>query len=287
MKVILQFLGLAILLLVLLSPVVSAAPSKKPFSAEWKLIAGSGLIGRGRLLLNAAELKKMVRSTKTGYIHLKVKFTEMAKGELLKEPLTVSYYVDSVDFSPTGGFLQGSTGKDLIVCLLRLDEPVARGFYFVGNAGEGLKPYKVDEFAKISREAKNQREISQNFKSLPIGMSTRSDEKVLRLFDRLTKEESQQEAWTQLLRLTRKDIPSIIRVMDDNRSLARAWAYAPNPPGSFEPIAYYGPQKIIDSASLLLNCIACEGFRSIQNGGSKSERAAELDGWRVWSYYNF
>ncbi|HEY9786287.1 MAG TPA: hypothetical protein V6D17_12850, partial [Candidatus Obscuribacterales bacterium] len=86
--------------------------------------------------------------------------------------------------------------------------------------------------------------------------------------------------------VTRKDVPSIVRVMDNDRPLAQAYAYVPNPPNFFEAIAQYGPPRIVEAAAILLNHITGTSFRFVHNGGSESERVAEVNGWRVWSYYN-
>lgn len=287
MNISLRFFAFATALLMLSSPAVLAEPSKKPLSRYWELVAQSDLIGRGRLGVPVTELKKSILSKKYDYIKLTINITETAKGQPPKEPLTVRYFTRPADYSPSASSLEANAGKEVIVFLLHVDRAEEPGLYFASHSVDAVRPDNSADFAAIRSEVKNQQEIAQDFGRLPIGKSTGIDERVRKLFDRLAKKESQKAAWEDLLKLTHKDVPSIVRVMDNDRPLAQAYAYVPNPPNFFEAKAQYGPPRIVEAAAILLNHITGTSFRFVHNGGSESERIAEVNGWRVWSYYNF
>lgn len=179
---------------------VLATPSKTPLSTHWELVAQSDLIGRGKLVVPVTELKKSIRSKKYDYMKLKINITETAKGQVPKEPLTVRYFTQPADYSPSASSLEANAGKDVIVFLLHVDRAEEPGYYFAGHSVDAVRPCNSADLAAIRSEVKNQKEIAQDFGRLPIGKSTGADERVKKLFDRLTKKESQKAAWEDLLK---------------------------------------------------------------------------------------
>jgi hypothetical protein len=76
------------------------------------------------------------------------------------------------------------------------------------------------------------------------------------------------------------------RRMDERRPLPIPQISLENrSPNAFEGIAHYGPKLVVDAMAVLLEAMSGESFGTIANGGSERERAATVDSWRIYLYY--
>lgn len=244
----------------------------KPMHAQWGLVALSDLVARAKLHVPLGELRESI-ATKKKYDHIKLKvdIEEPVKGHFPSPPVFVRYYTEPSDLRPSATFLEEHNGDEVIVFLLDL----AGEDSLAGDTPDALIPFTADDFSKIANEVKNQEEIVQHFDELTIGKATAADAEVRKLFEGLTKKHTQQVAWAQLLKLSRQDVPAIIRVMDDRRRIPDFDAYVPNlAPDAVEKYRHEGATNILEAALTILNHITGVSFRDVH-------------GWRVWCAYNF
>jgi hypothetical protein len=264
-----------------------ASPSRKPVSADWELIARSDVIAVAKLNVPLNPLDASLAQKQYDYINLEVNMKQSIKGTPHQAEL-IRYYTEPSRWQPQASLLKKYNGKEVIVFLVHIDNPSVAGNYFAGATPFAIIPFNAKVLSGISKEVKQQRKIVNQFDSekLMIVQTTTSKARIRKLFDGLTEKQTQVAAWEQLLKLPRQDAPLIIKVMNDQRFLAKDYAYVPTTLG-FEATAQYGPKRVVEAASLLVSYLTkTSSFRTIYNGGSERERLADVNGWRVWCAYH-
>lgn len=268
---------------------VSVSAPAQPISERWELIARADLIGKARLEVPLSALKASLVAKEYVDLDLHLNLEDTVKGAVPRGPVVVHYYTKPDEFSPTADFLEEHNGKEVIVFLVHSDYREAVGTYFAGYTPDAVCLFDEEEFRSIALEVAQQEEIALRFgvEALPAEGTTPAERRIRRLFDELTVKETQSEAWAELLRTPRQDVPAIVKLMDDERELAKRRADVPTP-HSFEATAHYGPPRIVEAASLLLTFLTkTTSFRFVFNGASERERRADVNGWRVWCRYTF
>lgn len=92
---------------------------------------------------------------------------------------------------------------------------------------------------------------------------------------------TEQAAFRDLEALGCPGVPAIIRHMDDWRNLPNHTITLKNKsPKAFEATRHYTPAKVVDALAAILNQITGQSFGFIYNGGTDSERAGAVRGWR-------
>ena len=232
-----------------MSLLASSEPSTKPFYVNWDLVAQSELVARARLHVPLAALRENV-SAKKKYdrIKLRVDIEEPIKGHFPPQPVYVGYMSEPPEY-PSASFLEEHNEDDVILFLRKL----ADEYRFADNAPGAVIAFSSEDFSKVVEEAKNQEEIVEHFDELQVGRVTAGDARVRKLFEGLTKKHTQALAWAQLLKLSRQDVPAIVRAMNDEKQLPFFDAYVPNlAPDAFEKYRHYGPNCVREAASIIL-----------------------------------
>ncbi|MCW5869515.1 MAG: hypothetical protein KIS61_19820 [Candidatus Eremiobacteraeota bacterium] len=247
-----------------------AEPLTKPIYADWDLVPLSDVVARAKLRVPIGALKENLSAKKKyARIQLKVEIEEPIKGHFPSQPVLVGYKTEPPEY-PLASFLEDHNDDEVILFLTEL----AGEYRFVSDKPGAVVPFSSEDFSKIVDEAKNQEEIVQHFNELAVGRPTEADAEIRKLFEGLTKKPTQAVAWAGILKLTRKDVPAIVRVMDDPRQVPFFDAYLPNrAPDAIEKYRHEGPSSIREAASIILEYITGASFR-------------DVDGWRVWSVYN-
>ncbi len=256
----------------------SAEPSKQPMNAKWKLIAQSDLIARAKLHVPPRAFGEKG----SGWISLEAAIERPIKGCCRRRQVPIRYYREDL----TGDLLAGFAGKIDQDVILFLVQGRDNDYFVTRNAPEAVIPFSSEELATIEGEVSQQQEIGQHFDELSIGKPTDADSKIQQLFDSLTKVQDQETSWEQLLKLSRQDVPSIVKSMNDQRLIPEFDAYVPTPNSDYEGRAHYGPRRIIEAASIILPYLSGDSFRFVYNGGSERELLANLYAWRCWCAYN-
>lgn len=110
---------------------------------------------------------------------------------------------------------------------------------------------------------------------------TANDKRVTVLIERMLKANTEQKAFFDLEALGCAAVPSIIRRMDDRRSLPDPRISLRNKsPDAFEGIRHYGPTQIVDALAAILNQLTGQDFGFIYNGATDEERTKTIQGWR-------
>lgn len=264
----------------------SAEPSRKPISAKWVLVAKSDLIAKAKLKVPQSVSKES--GNKPGWISLEANIEETAKGQNPGQAVPIRYYTKGPEASPPLSLLEQYNEQEVILFLIEDggSSEVDR-FYYFADRTDVVVPFSNEDFLTISSEAANQQEIVRHFDELlPVGKLTATDATVRKLFKNLACKQRQEAAWEELLKLSRQDIPAIVRNMNDLGQIPNFDAYLPNPPGGSEAVAHYGPRRIVEAALLILQFITRLGFRRYESD-SEREWLAEINGWRCWCVYNF
>lgn len=96
-------------------------------------------------------------------------------------------------------------------------------------------------------------------------------------------EQAQGALFDELIALGPAAVPAIIALMDDRRPLPVSQITFTNlAPNAFEGLRHYGPDLMVDALAAVLNQITAQHFGFIYNGGTESERAETVAGWRGW-----
>lgn len=250
-------------------------PARSPASSNWKEIAQSNLIVRGRFLQNPS-------------IHLSKKSREslcLISLETLKGKEVKQIKIDCVE---EPNHIKKQFGdKEVIALLIRVNNERTKGFYLVESLQSSILPLNEQKLKLIRKEILNQKLINDNFQNLSISKPDNSDKKVEQLLNGLLKSDTQSDSWKELLNLNSKAIPALVRCMDDKRVLP--------PPGEFNSFSrnkseqndhfQYSPKIVQDAVSILLNQMTRLPFSATVNGGTADERSLNLSTWKVWLYY--
>lgn len=275
-----RFLILAVISLCL--PIAAfAEPSRHPKHERWELIAQSDLIARARLRVPLNALKENLRTGEHDYIDLQAELLESIKGQFPQRSIRVRYFTEPGDHSPSVKSLEEADGQEVLVFLLLSDDRGAAGWYFAGYTPDAIAPIYAGELSAIAAEVENQEELARCFDTLPAGQPAPSDARIADLLEKLTSADTQPAAWDQLLKLSPRHAAALVRLLNDRRPTADVDFLVPSP----DHLLHYGPQQIVDAASVVLTGMAHTSFRFLYNGGSDRERAANVNAWRVWSIY--
>jgi len=109
---------------------------------------------------------------------------------------------------------------------------------------------------------------------------------VQRLIQELGDSATQAKAVEGLLGIGKGGVGPIILQMDDRRSLGARSLTVPAPLGSFEPVAHYQPELVVDALDAIVAHITSESMGQVYNGGSTAKRRNAVNAWRVWLYHN-
>ena len=242
----------------------------KPFYKHWEMVANSSLVARVKLHVPLSALRASVAARERyGYVHLKVDIDEPIKGHFPPRDVPIKYYTRPSDYYPSASFLEDNDGQEFIA-FLRLWAGEAD---FTDEGPDAVIPFSGEVFSQIEDEVRNQAEIAAHFEDLSVGRATLEDAKVRKLFDGLTSKSTQEVAWGQLLKLSRRDVPAVVRLLDDQRRIPDFAAPLPNlAPNAFEKFRQYGAGSIHEAATHILNHLTGKSFND--------------DGWRVWCAYN-
>ncbi|HEX8802472.1 MAG TPA: carboxypeptidase-like regulatory domain-containing protein [Terriglobales bacterium] len=111
------------------------------------------------------------------------------------------------------------------------------------------------------------------------------DQRVTALIEKMSDQKTEQQAFTDLESLGCPAVPAIIKHMDDRRKLPDPHIERINPPGAFEGLAHYGPEKIVDALALILANTTGQQFGWIYNGATDTERDQAVHDWREFLQY--
>ena len=157
--------------------------------------------------------------------------------------------------------------------------------YFAGYTPRALSEPTPESVARVRQEIEAQRTILARFgKEFPPEKEPLYN-RVKELIDRTTQRETQVDAFGQLEKLGLDGVPAMIMLMDDRRDLAIPAITFVNPPGHWEGLRHYGPRKVVDAISAVLNQITSQVFGSIYNGASEKERQEAVNGWKLYLYH--
>ena len=111
------------------------------------------------------------------------------------------------------------------------------------------------------------------------------DKRVTTLIEKMSDQKTEQQSFTDLESLGCPAVPAIIKHMDDRRKLPDPHIERINPPGAFEGLAHYGPEKIVDALALILANTTGQQFGWIYNGATDTERDQAVHDWREFLQY--
>lgn len=259
----------AALLWVWASFAASAQPSLKPLYKHWEMVAKSNLVARVRLRVPLSEMRASVAAhQRYARVQLRMDVQEPVKGHFPPPDLTVRFETGASAHHPSAAFVEEIDGQEVIIFL----RVWTGGASFTDEGPDAVLPFSADAFSQIEAEVKNQAEIVEHFDDLPAGQAQSGDVNVRKLFDALTIKSTQEAAWGQLLRLSRRDAPAVVRLLKDQRRIPAFAAPIPNQaPDAFEEFRQLGASSVHEAASNILEHLTGMSF--------------EDEGWRVWSVY--
>ncbi|WP_303830043.1 hypothetical protein [Asticcacaulis taihuensis] len=248
------------------------------------LVAGSPAIVIGQLGGDPAR----ILSIQHDYLTLPVNGVEWIKGSAPPAPLTVRVYLEK-NTEPSADAIAAAIGKNNLLFLLRSDGEGEQRYYFSRGRSGALRAADQAGIALVRTEIARQNKIVADWApddTLP------DYAKVQNLIQQLAaispndvdRQKKQQAIFDKIEALGKPAVPALIALMDDRRELADHYMRLMNNfPGAFEAYRWYGPEKIVDALSAILNQITGTGFTSIYNGGTEAERDTDVAGWRIYA----
>jgi hypothetical protein len=261
-------------------------PSAIPLYDDWKLVAQSHLILKAWLIAPVDAIRHSIKSRDHSYVTLQATGVTALKGKLDSPIAAIRYHTGPTDYDPSPQRIIDLHEKEVLLFLLRSDGPAVAGLYFAGYTPGALRPVDSATVKAVLAEVQNQQRILSGF---PQSLAAQPDSyhtRVKGLIDQMVDRRTEQIAFQKLERLGQAAVPSMIRLMNDRRSLPiPAISLENKSPHAFEGLRHYGPKTVVDAIVALLNQITGESFGVIYNGGSERERAASVEGWRVYLHY--
>lgn len=265
--------------------------SEHAFAAEpdppdlWKLVAQSHFIVEGVLDVPVTEIRLAAQSKKHRYVELGLAVEQVLKGELKERSLVIRFYTRPDPFGPAPKAVTDLTGKRVMVCLIRSDEPGCEGYYFAGDTPAALQASKPEAIGRTKQEIREQRQILEAFDKNFRPEQERVYPKVQQLIAATADSKKQQWAFRELQALGQDAVASMIMLMDDRRPLPVEKITLKNPPGHWEAVRHYRPEVVGDALNAILNQITGESFGPIHGGASETERQATVSGWRIYLHH--
>jgi len=263
---------------------VAYADQSKP-DELWVLVAESHVIATGTLEVPVGEIRSRIKSRNPDYVPLILKEAKLLKGSASSE-ITVRWYADTREYAPKPERIISLNGKNVLLFLIKVDDDSVKGFYFAGDTPQAVADPDNAFLEKVRAEISTQAQILKKFVDKFPPTTEPLYQKVKSLIDATTRKSAQMGAFRQLEELGEKGVPAIIMQMDDRRDLAiPAISLQNKSPEAWEGLRHYGPEKIVDAMSAILNQITGWSFGSIYNGGTERERRTTVDGWRIYLYH--
>lgn len=229
-----------------------------------------------------------ILSIQHDYLTLPLNDVEWIKGSAPPASLTVRVYLEK-NTEPSADAIAAATGKNYLLFLLRSDGEGEQRYYFSRRRNGALRAADQAGIALVRTEIARQNKILADWApddTLPYYAEVQN------LIQHLAaislndegRQKEQQAIFDKIEALGKPAVPAIIALMDDRRELAdHNMRLMNNFPDAFEAYRLYGPEKIVDALSAILNQITGTGFTSIYNGGTEAERNADVAGWRIYA----
>jgi hypothetical protein len=271
-----------------LIPAVCAAqqPSAAPQYDEWKLVTQSDLILKARLTVPVDAIREAMRTGNHSYLTFRATVTGVLKGLPTLPTVHVRVYTAPAAYAPSPQAVINRHQKDALLFLVRSDDPAVAGLHFAGSTPKALDTIDPKVIKAVLAEVQNQRRILNTFQASRTAQPDTYHQTVKALIEKMLHERTEAAAFQKLEQMGQAAVPSMIRLMDDRRLLPIPQISLENrSPNAFEGIAHYGPKLVVDAMAVLLEAMSGESFGTIANGGSERERAATVDSWRIYLYY--
>jgi len=280
------------LLLVLVVGLIPSAcraqrPSTAPKYDQWKLVAQSDLILKAELITPVEAISAALASKYHTYVTLRARIGGVLKGGRPNSAkVEIKYYTKPESYSPSAQDVIGLDRRDVLVFLLQVEDAPIGGLYFAGSTPKALQLAAPATEAAVRDEVENQRRILAAYAKSKEAQPDPQHKQVQALIQHMLDKRFEQAAFEKLERMGQAAVPSMIRLMDDRRSLPiHSIAFKNKSPNAFEEYAQYGPESVVDAAASLLGYITGEDFGILNNGGSERERSRTVDGWRINLHY--
>jgi hypothetical protein len=198
----------------------------------------------------------------------------------------VRWYTEPRDYAPSPKHVIDLDGKRALFFLLDVEDSQGGVFYFAGRTPGALSVPDATLLQRVQDEVQTQERLLTQFDEIFPPDREPLYQRVKELFDMTTRRSGTQvSAFRQLQELGPQAVPAIIMLMDDRRDLAVPEISLQNPPGHWEGVRHYSPEKVVDAMDALLNLITGQSFGTVSNGGTESERREAVNGWRTYLYY--
>lgn len=253
----------------------AAAQSCPADPALAMLVSASDQIVVGRIEISP-DLPARFGRKPFSYLDLPVTVTRTLRGDG-RTRITVRFYPDEAPYHPSNAAVLASGTTPSLFFLVHAEG----GVYFAGTSPAALQSANAADAAIV--EIARQNAVLKHWRADPLLPHYRE---VQDLIARLgtVRGDAQQHIFDRLVGLGKDAVPAIVAQMDDRRALLDDRMTLKNSaPDSFEATRQYGPERVVDALSAILNQIIGESFVAIENGGSDADRDADVAGWRIYA----
>jgi hypothetical protein len=280
-------------------------PSQKPLVSEWRLVAHASHIFHGKLA-PAASVDVYVRGDQ--YFAWRLEKVTALKGPL-PPSANALFYTTRSSASKLAERVTALQGTEVVIFATKRDDSFAfltrtkdyppKPLYLAFHEEpEAIQPMSAELLASLREELKNQERIAAVFPRSAAAKPDRYHAQVKRWIGGLFKEATAQPAIDELSKLGVKAVPSLIRLMDDRRPLAKRMLGFPNPPrplgapptgsaADFESHFHFSADLAVDAIANLLKMITDEEVDFLRAGSTEEQRKAMVRAWRIYLYYTY
>lgn len=287
-------LMLALLMMFCATGALQAAPaqgvvdvSSSPAYSNWRLVAQSNLVVRGRLIVPVKTVRSFLKSKKRDYLILRLQVHQVIKGTSSQKLLAIRVFSVPASYDPSLQTILSLHQKNVLAMIVQTDGSFAAGqLFFAGYSRDALQLDAPALSRRVQKEVQNQNRIAQKFSLLPVAQPDALHSKVKSLIEAMVHEKTEEQAFAQLESLGVQAVPSTIRLMNDVRRLPIPRIVLRNKaPGAFEGERQYAPLVVVDALQDILNQLTGESFGDTGIGVSARERQRGINGWRVFLHY--
>lgn len=263
-----------------------APPLDAPQYHGWQLVAQSDVIVSGILDVPVESIRRSIESQESKYKDVSITDAVFIKGTTFGKNVEFQVYSKSSIYNNLN-YLIEKEGEEVTSFLVFSDADAQKKLFLLGSIENSVIVKNKKEEESIKKEIENQRNIVKNFTNSPLSKPDESHEKVSSLIEKMLNSSTEAKAFQELESLGMNAVPSVIRLMDDRRSLPNRRIVLRNKSkNSFEENRQYSPELVVDALSSILTQIVGQSFGSIQNGGSEEERTKTINAWRVYLFYH-
>ncbi|BCE00256.1 hypothetical protein [Marinicellulosiphila megalodicopiae] len=243
------------------------------------LTSQSYVIAQGTLITDATGIKKSIDLHDYRNFKLNLATTSILKGDINSgDIIEINYSTRPVQLRPCAESILQLDLNQVIVFLKEVIINNKKEYFFVASTF-AISESSNQKATNLKKVINKQYNFLQNFDSNFKIKDETTHQVVLSLINNLQREDTQDRAFDELLKLDKSAVPSIIFAMDNYSQLSNSQFKLPTSSGY---VKTYHPDLVVDALAIVLNTITGKHYGYIYNGATDTERAQTISAWKTY-----